>query len=488
MRGDSTDAEAALRRRTWAAAIAVAAGLALVGAAIWALRPRSVPIEVSQQTTYITTPTRADGWVDYLEAVDWMRRASLDAGGTNAAPALLRAYGPGLLPRGVDRAALLARLGVHDLPTSTTLKPLRTVTAGEGTPGPELPAETTDWLWHRCHTKGHKPPSLGQIREWLADSQAAFSNLREASRAASLYVPIARERGLGRDFARIDPRALADIEDAFRCRAGVELLQGDVAASWDDIDALWKLGQMAARSAEPGEYVIAGGMWDAAMWGTVEIAMHPGVGADRLATMRAAVEAVSFAPATESAMIRRLQALDAYGTPRIVAQRPGHESGTPMAANAGVARVLMMLNEQFDALDAALQFKDPRRRRARVEQVWLAATFHGEDESQAELRGAVVEAGRPMLGTEIGAMSSQRLTSIALALVAWRRQKGAFPASLAELGATPKDPGSGEPFIYKPGERQFTLYGIGDDGRDEGGAPGNDVAVTAELPPSLPTP
>ena len=64
-----------LARRTVVAAVGTVVGLALIGVAIWMERPNTVPIEVSQQTTYIITPTRADGWVDYPEAVDWMRRA-----------------------------------------------------------------------------------------------------------------------------------------------------------------------------------------------------------------------------------------------------------------------------------------------------------------------------------------------------------------------------------------------------------------------------
>ncbi len=89
-----TDGDSAkLARQTTVAAAALVVGVALVAVAVWARRPRLEPIEVSQQTTYIITPTRADGWVDYPEAVDWMRRASLDAGGANAAVTLVRALG-----------------------------------------------------------------------------------------------------------------------------------------------------------------------------------------------------------------------------------------------------------------------------------------------------------------------------------------------------------------------------------------------------------
>ena len=67
-----------MARRTIVAAVLTIAGIVLAGVAVWMQRPRLEPIELSQQTTYIMQPTRADGWVDYAGAVNWMRRASLD--------------------------------------------------------------------------------------------------------------------------------------------------------------------------------------------------------------------------------------------------------------------------------------------------------------------------------------------------------------------------------------------------------------------------
>src|SRR5262247_361686 len=100
-------------RRTRWVIVAAAVGLAVLSAIGIATRgPQLEPLEVSQSTTYIVSPTRADGWVDYPEAVDWMRRASLDAGGANAAQPLVWALGQTVLPAG-DRDKLLAGLGIR---------------------------------------------------------------------------------------------------------------------------------------------------------------------------------------------------------------------------------------------------------------------------------------------------------------------------------------------------------------------------------------
>src|SRR5204863_142715 len=159
--------------------------VALGSIAIWMRRPRMEPIEVSQQTTYIITPTRADGWVDYPEAVDWMRRASLDAGGANAAVPLVRALGRDVLPLGVDGAA---------------------------------------------------------------------------------------------------------------------------AGSWNDTEALWRLGQLIARAATTGEYALAAAFWKAALLATVDLAASPATSPELLSTMQAGLGAkLGFPPATEAWMFHRLE-------------------------------------------------------------------------------------------------------------------------------------------------------------------------------------
>src|SRR5688572_10739418 len=215
-----------LARRATIAAVACVVVVVLAAAAVWTQRPKLVPIEVSQQTTYIITPTRADGWVDYPEAVDWMRRASLDAGGVNAAVPLLHALGRDMLPIGVDRGAILARLritGAGD--ESSVLKPLQKFSGAAATPGPEPSPAAMAWLRARCRAAGRTQAPFARLLAWLTHSEAALSDLLTASQATSLYVPVARQPGAG--FDRINPALLGDAADALGCRAAVRLLRGD---------------------------------------------------------------------------------------------------------------------------------------------------------------------------------------------------------------------------------------------------------------------
>ncbi|HEY7371232.1 MAG TPA: hypothetical protein VIF57_03570 [Polyangia bacterium] len=441
--GDADSAR--LTRQTVAAAVALIAVVAIAGGLLWWRRPRLEPIEVSQQTTYVIQPTRADGWVDYPGAVDWMRRAGLDAGGANAAPALARA-----LPA---------------LPESLQGE---SVDPGAA-PSEALPSETRAWLAERCPAFAGKQPTLASVRRWIARAEPALASLREASGAKALYVPIPRAggaRGFGQVGARSDEAARA-----LRCRAAVRQLEGEPAAGWADVEALWKLGALLARSATPAEYASGANFWKGAMEATVDLAADDRAGAELLAAMQAGLRALpSFPPATESLSILRLETLHRAAT-ALVTGAPG--SG-PLAPPGTGAR-LVELNRQFDALEAALQIAEPKQRLARVDQAAAGATA-GE------------EAARRLLTDEIRARSYQQLAAIALALAKHNRETGKPAASLAELGALPSDPGSGQAFAYAPDARRLRLFGVGGDGRADGGDPQHDVVALGVAPARLPAP
>ena len=463
------DADAAtLGRRTLVAAIAVVVAIALGAAALRSLRPRLEPIEIGQQTTYIITPTRADGWVDYAEAVDWMRRASLDAGGANAAASLVRALGPSLLLPSADRDLLLKRIGIDAGSTVALLTPLRAYKAQLASRH-FAPPETSQWFYARCRGGAD---SFTRTSAWLGQLQAAFAELRAASQAAILYVPVSRDPGAARGFARVDVKRLGEAADAMACWAAVKAIKGDLPASWSEAESLWKLGLILARSASDAEYASAATFWKAAAIATVDLAASPQTKPEALVEMQARIgAALAFPPATETLMIHRLALLDAVGTPRVVKPRDGVPLG-----RSGTTALLEAVNRHFDALEAALHAANPRERMAGVARI---------DATAPAIDGLGRSVGRDLLAVELRALSYQRLAQAALALAARQRSQGALPASLAELGEMAPDPASGEAFHYAAAGRQFRLYGSGEDGRDDGGAPDKDIVIEGREPPGL---
>jgi hypothetical protein len=479
----------------------------LAAGRFFALRnPKTAEISVSQQTTYLTTPTRADGWVDYPEAVDWMRRAALGVDGKNAAAPLVHALGSTLLPTGVDKDKLLQQLGVPAAPADAPkLVRLSDFEAVDGTSPPEPSPEADDWLRARCAGAQARSLSRARIADWIAKSEAPLADVVTASRAASLYVPVPREQSAAVEgFARVNPMRLASASEALRCRAALRLLAGDAAGSWADLEAMWKLGLLVARSASLGEYALAGVFWRDAMGGTVDLAASSAAKPELLASVRKTFDALpAFPPATETLMLQRLAVLNAFATPLVAKAAPDAPQGT-LVAKAGTAVVMEGINQRYDALDAVLQIADPRARIARIDQVeaeavqaaqkekafWtrLVRKVKGEvpAEATAEFGGQLAVLSRATLGVELTAVSGRRLATIALAIAKFQREKGSLPASLTELGDVPKDPASGGAFAYKPSGRLFTLYGVGRDGRDDGGDLAQDMVAMSQEPPRAP--
>lgn len=485
----------------------VSAIILLAAGRFIALRsPRPAEISVSQQTTYLTTPTRADGWVDYPEAVDWMRRAALGVDGANAAAPLVHALGSSLLPGGVDRAKLRQQLGVGDAAADApTLVRLSDFPSGEDTNAAEASAEVDDWLRARCAGARAQSTSRGRIADWIAKSEAPLADIVSASRAASLYVPVPREQSAAVEgFARVNPIRLASASEALRCRAALRLLRGDAAGSWADLEAMWKLGLLVGRSASLGEYALAGAFWGEAMSGTVDLAASGAAKPELLASVGKTLDGLpGFPPATETLMLQRLAVLNAFATPLVAKAAPDAQPST-LVAKAGTGVVLEGINQRYDALDAALQIADPRARIARIEQAEAEAVqaakqektfwtrmirkFKGDVpiEATAEFGGQLAVLTRAALGVDLTAASSRRLAVVALAIAKHQREKGSLPASLAEVGDVPKDPASGGAFTYKPSGRQFLLYGVGRDGHDDGGDPAQDMVAVSQEPPRVP--
>jgi len=66
------------------------------------------------------------------------------------------------------------------------------------------------------------------------------------------------------------------------------------------------------------------------------------------------------------------------------------------------------------------------------------------------------------------------VAEVAAALKIYRSRRGEYPTSLGELEslvpALPRDPFSGQPYIYRREASGFVVYSVGKDRRDHGGA------------------
>lgn len=134
------------------------------------------------------------------------------------------------------------------------------------------------------------------------------------------------------------------------------------------------------------------------------------------------------------------------------------------------ARVEMMRALRTNASGAAINQK-------------MKAQFHELQEAMnspiSRLRHLFSAIAMPNSGRAFEAVirleTQRRMTITVIALLRFQQQDGRYPASLTEL--SPRfltkplmDPWSGTPFHYRPNaDGTFTLYSVGEDGRDDGG-------------------
>jgi hypothetical protein len=88
----------------------------------------------------------------------------------------------------------------------------------------------------------------------------------------------------------------------------------------------------------------------------------------------------------------------------------------------------------------------------------------------------------------------ERLVHVGLALAIYQKEKGTYPATLAELApkyipAVPDDLFTGKPMVYRKNDDGYLLYSVGpngvdEEGRDEKSEPrGDDIVLRIPLPP-----
>ncbi len=139
-------------------------------------------------------------------------------------------------------------------------------------------------------------------------------------------------------------------------------------------------------------------------------------------------------------------------------------SSLGLAAREG----LLYLDLMSDRIAAAQGPTQQRCRRAQA----IETRFHDVAQSSVLLKHVSVPVD--LLRQEVRSLLCVRCCQVAIALERYRLGRGRLPDTLADLvprflGGVPEDPYDGADLRYKRLERGFALYGVGEDGVDDGG-------------------
>lgn len=494
-------------------------------------------ITVSPETTYLAGPLNADGTVNYVAALD----AEYSQGVTpenNAAVPLLQAGGIDLAPylRGPDERLpgqlwrLFDKLGMAPLPADgeyfvsfedyllanppEELAMARLADLFEQGRRRLLGATRDTW----SHTEDY--PS---VAAWLDANERPLALLLEAARRPRYYFPL---------LSPADPPKMSDLipPELARCRdmAGALVARamrkagsGNPAGALSDLLAVHRLARLIGQHPSLNARLWAMGIDSLACRGDRVLAtsgaLPPALARAFLAELwvlgspAGPVEAVDrwqrFVRLDSIAVIRR------EGVGKAFAPLIGPEACAKLAdVRVNWDRCLRTFNSWFDRAVACMRrqsFADRSKARKAFEEdltsyrvdaamsarsPWRMITggdaddsfdvFFRRDPAACLLAHFFPHALPYTRELHDAARADLELTLVAVALAAYRAERGRYPAALAELTPEylkqlPRDLFVERPLRYRREAAGYVLYSVGRDMRDDGGDEAKDIVVQA---------
>jgi hypothetical protein len=456
--------------------------------------------------------------VDYAAALDRLSGEGVTPE-NNAAVLLLPAFGPALLKDRPDAALVPARIGARLLAAGGE----EFVTMGdylERLPrtGPDGKASSIgemlrDTVRNVPWSDREHPLAAG----WLRANERALARIVEASTRPRYWLPL-REGGDLWGQAPSGPLR-RDAAIALSSRAMRKLGSNDVMRAWDDLEAGARLASLIAQSPLVWEWLNAAHILTVVNEAMGAFATHATLTPEQARTVLADLQSLPRPPGAAETADRVGRADVLAGLVAVILNDNDPEGWKllevppPVAAHADWDAVLGAINRWFDRLVTAGRKKDTDERRRAVA-AWIADLDAAKARAKTVLQAAALEASvgtargprapqvSETLAVTLGQLDStarlfyvedfaeawRRVDQVALALAAYRSEKGNFPASLSALvpgclKALPGDPYGPRPLVYARKDAGYLLYSTGSNGKPDqaaGAKYGDDILLRVE--------
>ncbi|KPK80528.1 MAG: hypothetical protein AMJ81_11940 [Phycisphaerae bacterium SM23_33] len=490
----------------------------LAAAAVFLHWPVPAKLTISRETTFITGPLNPDGTPNYVAALDALAAEGVTKD-NNAAIPLLQALGPAMLPE-TTRQEILRRLGSPPLPGPDDC--FITLEAWNAE-HPEWPVGDELDLAAEGPWASKDMPGLAK---WLDANAKALDLLVAATDRPRYYVPLVSESDPPRVLDVVMPPMglLQCASRALTARAMRRLHEGQIQGAWSDILAAHRLGRLLSQRPILLDKVVGVGFEQRAARAATRLAGSGRLTAPQAERMLADLAALPVAGDIADGFGRseRFVMLDSFvamsqGMPIDQMQqrsaRPAPSGRWPRmdfdemmrVANRGFDRVVAAHREDtfakrehaFDQLQEELDALCRKTRtRGRILLLKLAG-WPCRKRLSRELANVLVSLLVPSLSRvsllQDACRTHVNLENIALAIAAYRAEKGRWPAQLKDLSPAylkevPPDRFTGKPLIYKLQPKGYVLYSVGpnmvdDEGRGwNGETVGDDIAVSVPPP------
>jgi hypothetical protein len=488
--------------------------LALLGSAVLAADPpkKVVPkFTLGKDTTVITEPLTADGYLDYETALNDRLRGKVTPD-TNAVVGLFAATGP--KPEGGDLPDdFFKALGIARPPEKGDY-----LVRYDRFFAAELRGENVQAFYDReteLRTKPWKPADAPKLDEWLEANEKPLAAAVAASKRKDYFHPLISRPKDGSPGTLIGallplPQKCREIASALSFRAMLRCGKGKFDDAWADILAIHRLGRLVARG---GSIELLVGIALGGIAHQSEQAYIAAAKPDAKTALKCQADLLALPPwptyAEKLTLNERFTTLDVLQSLRrdgtdMMDGGNGKAKPTREEIDARMSKLdwdaMFRLNTKwYDRLAAATA------KPTRAERVKAAAEVDAELQkllkSRKELRdirklaeqandervrtatseqivavllGLMAPAVQKMVDAVDRAEQTARHGVLAFALAAYHADHKRYPASLVDLSPkylkqVPDDLFSGKPLVYQPTDDGFLLYSVGVNGADDGG-------------------
>jgi hypothetical protein len=229
------------------------------------LKKGKLPITISRETTYITEPLRADGYPDYLAALNQMASEGVTPE-NNAAAAIVQICGPEeikhRLKSSKEQEQFYKLLGIAPLPDEgdyfvdcyTYIKKH----------APEAYKNTDAHgkyqypiAFRQINHAGNRPwlkEECPLVAKWLSENEKHLQRLVEASKLPRYYVPIVASNDWMGSCHVFYIFRMRDVIRALLYRAMLRLGEGKTLEAWDDLQACHRFARLQGQEPMNTDY------------------------------------------------------------------------------------------------------------------------------------------------------------------------------------------------------------------------------------------
>jgi hypothetical protein len=489
---------------------------------------------LGKETTYVTEPLDADGYIDYAAALNahWGRGVTPE---NNANVLFWKALGPH--PEGVTMPdEYFQWLGTKPPPEKGAYFIPGARFAREQLklgPGPQRHAFDKELSY--CSQRPWQPSEHPNVAAWLNMNEKPLAVVIEATRRPHYYSPLTPKRTKNGPVSLLNAllanvQACREFAQILTIRAMLRVSEGRFDDAWQDLLACHRLGRLVARGATLIELLVGIAIDAVASSADLAFLEHAQLKSEQinkclrdlreLPPMSSMAEKMDFGDRFMT--LELVMMVDRYGADFL----ESFDKETPpkgpsiwsklFAADVDYEPALRNVNRWYNRIVKTLHIEDRTTREKELKQIDadLRALKKKTQESMPsmlqllfardsnKIRGETI--GNILIGLMLPTFNktqsavdrceqTQNNLYLAFALAAYRRDHGRYPKELAALapkylGKIPKDLFSDQPLIYRPSEDGYLLYSVGVNGRDEQGQsygdqpPGDDLVVRMPLP------